>query len=1348
MHAVADAEDQCLAVCTPTSLRVYRIIGSTLTCMYFTQLYGIPQDVAAYSYQGSTVQRLIITFDDCKVVIFEYDRFTRSIKLIHTINAEENAFGLGSELNGDKEGRLRHGGVEHNPFLSVDSTHSVACVTVYGHQILLIPLSKQLSSCKPFIIKSLLKLGISGSILDVSFIVGHTMPTLAILHEGDPMPIGHIAKVKAKIHLTIVAIDLYRKCGTAIWSNNTLPHDSFRLVPLSSTRLRGHVLVVSLSCVTLVHQHTCVALAANGFARHTSHKATRVKPSSDKSGYELDASRWVEVADNNSLVVVLKTGALLHLRLILPVEGSITELAFKTEQIASSISASCLCYAADSRLLFLGSRESNAMLLSVDIVPSILDMESIGKTVPNQTPYTTPIAAKKSAQKRLSIGKDDHELEGLCVAEEELLYGEALPLIASAGLSTSTYTISLTVTDTISVLGVALDGRFSHSDEWLDEVDSIDWQGLKKTAYKEPGTHAYIVHREARHALYVVAGLNDQASIYRVSRGLRYSKLSSRNFLGALSICVYDTYLFISFQQRTRVMKYSESPDSALAIQEVLHASSPFVFVDSTVIVGCLDEDVCAQVYTSGIRVFRLSTSEALQDVIVEEDMDMGGFGGKSGEIICMADIKAKWVAALTNARVVYMFEYDAESENLLLKVCCSTSTSCGDASMFTLRYQPVSMSLFFGKFSPKSGPASEVVVTTPLDPIDEIEAYLYGAPLNHSSNGVDMNDHEQPLKHQRINENEPHLHLLVCDVEGVLQIIDISTMMIVFTTSQLSYASNIIPSHGDNSLNDITKKPRLLCNARMEQLDSVDGSSLLCIVGVLDTYDVLIYYAIEENSQIIFFKKYEHCIVTRKRSKLSTPFTFGSEIKTYGSMVLHDYAIHTSTTSNIFVSGPNPVCISMKQGLPSILPISLPELPYANTGTYLVSPITSGNVNGLAVLWQERDDVDGEIKVSKEATIGLYQSIESEDFISPFSSVSLKKVKIGLTSHRCVEILPRSDDVTDQMLLKQKTFVLICSEEVQHQFNPRVLSNEEIEEERSNYDRFFPDLVSCFQPEGEIAPAPPVIDRQYKLVLVQGGAMIDTFELKSCEHVVDVCVLHLQVEQRVSDPYTGQQQPQQYRRSMRVFVVASTSISDKHGEDSQGEGRLLFFTIDYAMFQEEEESALDAIAGTEEGKKEPGESIAGFSSTASSAKSKQAQSSAQAKFFRSIQPKLKLSWEGPGPATVVKQLGEYVLSAVGPILYVYKLNDGVELSQIAFFYGQFYISSVSVIKNFISIADACNSIQLLVWREEDYSLTLLSSDFDEFGVVASAFVLDEGKFAILVADDECNIKLLHYNPT
>ena len=82
------------------------------------------------------------------------------------------------------------------------------------------------------------------------------------------------------------------------------------------------------------------------------------------------------------------------------------------------------------------------------------------------------------------------------------------------------------------------------------------------------------------------------------------------------------------------------------------------------------------------------------------------------------------------------------------------------------------------------------------------------------------------------------------------------------------------------------------------------------------------------------------------------------------------------------------------------------------------------------------------------------------------------------------------------------------------------------------------------------------------------------------------------------------------------------------------------------------------------------------LSNSMSSVLSQAVESAAQSKFFNSIQPKLKVHWQGPGPASVVKQMtttrGEYVISTVGYCVYIYKLNKNtLEMDQISFHYAQ-----------------------------------------------------------------------------
>jgi len=126
------------------------------------------------------------------------------------------------------------------------------------------------------------------------------------------------------------------------------------------------------------------------------------------------------------------------------------------------------------------------------------------------------------------------------------------------------------------------------------------------------------------------------------------------------------------------------------------------------------------------------------------------------------------------------------------------------------------------------------------------------------------------------------------------------------------------------------------------------------------------------------------------------------------------------------------------------------------------------------------------------------------------------------------------------------------------------------------------------------------------------------------------------------------------------------------------------------------------------------------------------------------------LLWSGPGPASVVKQLGtEYLASTVGANVYIYKLNhDTLELEQVSFFFAQLYITTMSVLKNFILLGDAHESVSLIYWREEDHSLHPIAHDYEPAGAVMHATYLYDGpKLGMLTVDDEGNLQLFQENP-
>jgi hypothetical protein len=67
-------------------------------------------------------------------------------------------------------------------------------------------------------------------------------------------------------------------------------------------------------------------------------------------------------------------------------------------------------------------------------------------------------------------------------------------------------------------------------------------------------------------------------------------------------------------------------------------------------------------------------------------------------------------------------------------------------------------------------------------------------------------------------------------------------------------------------------------------------------------------------------------------------------------------------------------------------------------------------------------------------------------------------------------------------------------------------------------------------------------------------------------------------------------------------------------------------------------------------------------------------------------------------------------------------------------------------VKNNIIISDMNHSISMLSFREEDFSLHLVSKDFDSKVILKTETIIDGNKIGIIGADDHDNIQLYQQN--
>jgi len=96
----------------------------------------------------------------------------------------------------------------------------------------------------------------------------------------------------------------------------------------------------------------------------------------------------------------------------------------------------------------------------------------------------------------------------------------------------------------------------------------------------------------------------------------------------------------------------------------------------------------------------------------------------------------------------------------------------------------------------------------------------------------------------------------------------------------------------------------------------------------------------------------------------------------------------------------------------------------------------------------------------------------------------------------------------------------------------------------------------------------------------------------------------------------------------------------------------------------------------------------------------------------------------------------------------VYFYDWGTRRLVIASFYdAQFFITSLSSIKNLIVYGDAYRSVYLARWREETRQLCFLGKDFARSEVVSTEVMYEGSQLAMVASDANQNVSVLSFNP-
>lgn len=712
-------------------------------------------------------------------------------------------------------------------------------------------------------------------------------------------------------------------------------------------------------------------------------------------------------------------------------------------------------------------------------------------------------------------------------------------------------------------------------------------------------------------------------------------------------------------------------------------------------------------------------------------------------------------------------------------------------------------------------------------DMIATEEVALYGKVLSscentpEEMNRAEKSQEEYPASFEKQNDR---VCIIIAESDGSLTVLglpdnaaDDNSMKLLLRSKAFSSQSDCVSIvRGDSESNDEQVSDYIIEAKLLQLRGSSEEEEEVLLALQYDTGELAVYQAIttyRHGPIVSFHRKLSQLIhakrplaIRRGRGVVSDiPLVTSSNSDNESYLSSEDYMYRLPTTMSVasgycgnsrgdllLISGTTPQALVLSRGYPVLVALDLPETPYINAGHHLLAalPLPStaqGAIRSLlASLWLEYDDVDVlrnpallKLKVQKASTLEVYAGLPIS-FVVPSSGLVFHNLSASEDVNRWIEVNKTlTDSRTEQVLLARKTYLLVASHKRFHNFRPGVLAEGEEESEDVQVERYFPELASFAFPSHSAAtschptvPFPPKESNEYFLALVQEGCVVDRYVLPPHEKIVDAIVFYATVEHSVLSATAstlrhsrGQPASVMTQSERRILVVASTMQVDIRGEDTQGLGRLLLFALDYALF--EDQSSSRSTAENVEMKSE-----SGFLPTASASSTNpgvgNGSNGSGDGFFESIQPKLKLLWAGPGPASVLQQMpalpppthsqpatsasptqySNYLVGSVGQTVYIYRLNsDTMELDQVAFYFAQHYVSCVRIVKHYLVVTDVLHSVQLLYFREEDLSLHLVAKDFNRRICREVDTLIDGDKIAFLTSDVHGGLQLFQHQP-
>lgn len=328
-------------------------------------VFGTISSIVSFRIAPSRRHAIAISFmEDAKISVVEYDDARNSLKTVSLHYLEDDVLKDGkSQMHHRVEAPLR------------SDPHSICTAYIlFDTKLVLLPI-REASELEDFengtnnsqapapvrkhvIVDIAQRLGVR-NVLDYCFLYGYSEPTLLILHENTQTWSAKLHDKVNTVCCTAVSLGIERNQYPIIWTVKSLPHDSYRLVPLKKS-IGGGAIVIGHNSLIHVNQRALYGLSTNDFISlnfsHPESMAVKLEKQEDIS-LLLEVISYTFLS-NNVLALSLNSGEL-YLAHIIGSGNLVQKIILK--KATNTVIASTMNIV-NNKFLFLGSRLGNSVL--------------------------------------------------------------------------------------------------------------------------------------------------------------------------------------------------------------------------------------------------------------------------------------------------------------------------------------------------------------------------------------------------------------------------------------------------------------------------------------------------------------------------------------------------------------------------------------------------------------------------------------------------------------------------------------------------------------------------------------------------------------------------------------------------------------------------------------------------------------------------------------------------------------------------------------------------------------------------------------------------------------------------